>query len=204
VPSLFGTPGKPFSIPYALEQTARVCISREFSVLASRASSPITNLLRALCRQVHAELGGKGVGAIGMCLTGNFALALMVEPVVVAPVLSQPALPFAITAERSRALHLSDQDLAVVKERVAAGCPVLGLRFTGDPAVPPERFARLRTELGAGFEGIEIDSSFGNPHGIKRTAHSVVTSDLIDVEGHPTQRALQRVLSFFQERLGGV
>jgi len=204
VASLFGTPGKPATAAYGAAEIARACVSREFSVLAADASSPITDWLRALCRQVHGELGGKGVGAIGMCLTGNFALALMVEPVVVAPVLSQPSLPFGITPERRAGLHLSPADLAVVKERVAAGCPVLGLRFTGDPAVPPERFARLRTELGAGFEGIEIDSSFGNPHGIKRTAHSVVTSDLIDVEGHPTQRALQRVLSFFQERLGGV
>ena len=71
-----------------------VCISREFRVLAVRQSSPITNWLRALCRSLHAELGGKGVGAIGMCLTGNFALALMVDSAVMAPVLSQPSLPF--------------------------------------------------------------------------------------------------------------
>jgi dienelactone hydrolase len=201
VASLFGTPGKPVSTPYALGQIARACISREFSVLAANASSPITEWLRALCRQVHAELGGKGVGAIGMCLTGNFALSLMVDDVVMAPVLSQPSLPFAIGAERRAGLHLSDADLARVKERVAAGCPVLGLRFTGDMAVPPERFEHLRAELGAGFEAIEIDSSPGNPHGIRRNAHSVVTNDLVDREGHPTRRALDRVLSFFKERL---
>lgn len=201
VASLFGTPGKPLSPLYATAELARACVSREFSVLASDAASPITDWLRALCRQVHAELGGKGVGAIGMCLTGNFALALMVEPAVVAPVLSQPSLPFAISPERRAGLHLSPADLAVVKDCVAAGCPVLGLRFTGDLAVPPERFARLRKELGQGFEAIEIDSSLGNPHGIKRIAHSVVTNDLIDVEGHPTREARERVLAFFRERL---
>lgn len=201
VASLFGTPGKPFSIPYAAEQAARACIGREFSVLAARASSPITDWLRALCREVHAELGGKGVGAIGMCITGNFALALMVEPVVVAPVLCQPSLPFGITPERRRGLHLSDADLAVVKERVAAGCPVLGLRFTADTLVPPQRFLQLRESLGEGFEAIEIDSYPANPFGIPSTAHSVITKDLIDVEGHPTRQALDRVLAFFKERL---
>jgi dienelactone hydrolase len=201
VASLFGTPGKPVSIPYALGQVARACVSRELSVLAANASSPVTVWLRALCRQIHAELGGKGVGAIGMCLTGNFALALMVEPAVMAPVLSQPSLPFPVSAERRAGLHLSDADLAVVKERVAGGCTVLGMRFTEDRAVPPERFARLRTELGKGFEAIEIDSSPGNAYGIKRSAHSVVTNDLVDQEGHPTRQALDRVLAFFAERL---
>ncbi len=201
VASLFGTPGKPRSPLYILEQIAGACVSREFSVLAANASSPITEWLRALCRHAHAELGGKGVGAIGMCLTGNFALSLMVDEVVMAPVLSQPSLPFAIGRERRAGLHVSDAELARIKERVAAGCPVLGMRFTGDIAVPPERFARLREELGAGFEGIEIDSSRGNAHGIARTAHSVVTEDLVDVEGHPTRAALDRVLGFFKERL---
>jgi dienelactone hydrolase len=201
VPNLFGTPGEPLTPRRALVEIARACVSREFHVLAAREASPITHWLRALCRHAHAEIGGKGVGAIGMCLTGNFALALMVDPVVMAPVLSQPSLPFPIGRARRAGLHLSDADLAAVKARVAGGCPVLGIRFTGDPACPPERFARLREELGAGFEGIEIDSSRGNPHGIPPSAHSVVTTDLVDREGHPTRAALDRVLGFFKERL---
>jgi dienelactone hydrolase len=136
-----------------------------------------------------------------MCITGNFALALMVDPVVMAPVLSQPSLPLPISAERRAALHLSDADLEAVKRRAAAGTPVLGLRFTGDPLCPGERFARLRAELGDRFEAVEIDSSPSNHHGISRTAHSVVTLDLVDQEGHPTRQALDRVLSFFRERL---
>jgi dienelactone hydrolase len=202
VVSLFGTPGRPLSdIPYTIGVFARACVSREFAVLAANGSSPITTYLRALCRHVHAELGGKGVGAIGMCFTGNFALALMVEPCVMAPVLSQPSLPFGFTPERRSGLHLSPEDLAIVKERVADGCPVLGMRFTHDPAVPPERFARLRKELGAGFEAIEIDSSPGNAWGIGPMAHSVVTNHLVDEAGHPTRKALCRVLAFFEERL---
>jgi len=201
LPHMFGTPGKPLSTLYMIEELARACISREFRVLAKGESSPITEWLRALCRRAHAECGGPGVGAIGMCLTGNFALALMVDETVMAPVLSQPSLPFPLTKAHRAALHISDDELAAVKRRVQQGCPVLGLRFTADPACPPERFARLRRELGDGFEAIEIDSSPGNPHGISKKAHSVVTNDLIDEEGHPTRAALERVLALFRERL---
>jgi len=201
LPHLFGTPGKPLSAGYTIGQMVRVCVSREFRVLAKHESSPITDWLRALCRHAHAECGGPGVGAIGMCLTGNFALALMVDATIMAPVLSQPSLPFPVTASHRAALHISADELACVKERAQAGCPVLGLRFTADPMCPPERFGALRRELGDAFEAIEIDSSPGNAYGIKRTAHSVVTKDLVDEQGHPTRAALDRVLSFFRERL---
>ena len=201
VPHLFGTPGKPFGTAYAAGQMLRACISREFSMLARGASSPITTWLRALCRRAHKECGGPGVGALGMCLTGNFALSLMVDECVMAPVLSQPSLPLPLGAEHRAAIHLSDADLAVVKRRASQGCGVLGMRFTEDPLCPGERFETLRRELGAGFEGIEIDSSPGNPHGIARSAHSVVTQDLVDESGHPTRAALDRVLEFFSERL---
>jgi dienelactone hydrolase len=204
VPHMFGEPMRPISTPYILGQMARACISREFSVLARNQSSPITDWLRALCRQAHAECGGPGVGAIGMCLTGNFALALMVDESVMAPVLSQPSLPFPLSKSHKEALHLSATDLETVKRRAAAGCGVLGLRFTNDPACPGERFERLRRELGEGFEAIEIDSRPGNAHGIAPRAHSVVTTDLVDAEGHPTRQALERVLSFFGERLQAV
>jgi len=204
LPHMFGTPGREFSLPYVAGQMARACISREFSVLARGESSPITSWLRALCRHAHAECGGPGVGAIGMCLTGNFALSLMVDPAVMAPVLSQPSLPFPVSKAHRAALHLSEGDLETVKKRAKQGCGVLGLRFTADPMCPPERFETLRRELGPdGFEAIEIDSSPGNPHGIPRSAHSVLTMELVDEAGHPTREALERVLSVFRERLQG-
>jgi dienelactone hydrolase len=201
LPHLFGTPGKPLSIPYALGQITRACIGREFAVLARNQSSPVTSWLRALCRHAHAECGGPGVGAIGMCLTGNFALALMVDEAVMAPVLSQPSLPFPLSAAHRSAIHLSPAELEVVRRRARAGCGVLGLRFSGDPMCPRARFDTLRRELGDGFEAIEIDSGPGNAHGIPRTAHSVVTTDLVDAAGHPTREALDRVLALFRQRL---
>jgi dienelactone hydrolase len=201
MPVLFGEVGRRIGAGYLLSSIARACVAKEFSTLAARQSSPITDYLRALARALAKETGGP-VGALGMCFTGNFALAMMVDEAVAAPVLSQPSLPFPIGAERRRGLHVSDDELVAIKKRVAGGCSVLGLRFTRDPAVPAERFAHLREELGDGFEGIEIDSSPGNAHGIPRTAHSVLTTHLVDEAGHPTRAALDRTLGFFRERLG--
>lgn len=201
LPHLFGTPNKPPSGGYVLGQIARACISREFYCLAQKQSSPITDWLRALCRDVHQQCGGPGVGALGMCLTGGFALSLMVDESVMAPVLSQPSLPFPVSAGHRAAIALSDEELATVKARAAAGCSVLGLRFTNDISVAPERFDTLRRELGDGFEGIEIDSSPGNLHDIPQSAHSVLTEHFVDEAGHPTRAAYERVMSFFEERL---
>jgi dienelactone hydrolase len=202
LPHLFGEPGQELSTTYAVEQIVRACVAREFKVLAAREASPITEWLRALCRHAHAELGGPGVGALGMCLTGNFALALMVDPSVMAPVLSQPSLPFALGPINARGLHVSDEQLATVQRRARdEGVSVLGLRFTGDFMCPGGRFEALREALGEHFEGIEIDSRPGNLHGIPRFAHSVLTHDLVDEEGHPTRLALDRVLAFFREKL---
>lgn len=201
MPHLFGVPGKKLSAPYMGGQFLRACISKEFSVLSAGESSPITDYLRALCRKTHDELGGPGVGVVGMCLTGNFALSLFADDSVMAPVLSQPSLPFGITKKQRSGLHIGQSDLDRVKERVAQGEEVMGLRFTGDMMCPGVRFKKLKDELGDGFVDIQIDSSFGNAHGIKPIAHSVLTTDLVNKEGHPTYEALQRVLAFFHNKL---
>ena len=201
MPSLFGTPGKPNSGGYIAQQLLRACIRKEFKLLASRKSSPITHYLRALCRSAHKELGGPGVGAIGMCLTGNFALSLMVDSSVMAPVLSQPSLPFPFSADKRSALHLSDDDLACVKK---GDKKILALRFSNDKTSPPERFDRLRTEFGDRVETIEIDSSPRNKHGISGKAHSVLTTEFIDEQGHPTLNAVNRTIEFLRENLNAV
>lgn len=201
MPTLFGTPGRPLSFPYLGQQFVRACIRREFRVLAANESSPITEWLRALARYIHQEIGGHGVGAVGMCLTGNFALTLAMDDILRAPVLSQPSLPFSVGEARRRGLHLSPDHLQRLKDRTTSdGLRVLGLRFQGDPLCPPERFETLRTELGSAFEGIELPAESGNPAGNK-PAHSVLTTDLIDKEGEPTRAALDRVLAFLREQL---
>jgi len=201
LPHLFGTPGAPPALPYNMRVLAGTCISREFTMLAHNRASPVTVWLRALAKAEHERCGGPGVGAVGMCLTGGFALAMMVDDTVVAPVLSQPSLPFPIGRQRKAELGISPADLARVKQRVADGTCVLGLRFSGDLSSPKERFETLHRELGAGFIAVELDSSAGNPHGHPKAAHSVLTEHLDDREGTPTRAALDQVLDFFTERL---
>lgn len=201
MPSLFGTPGKPFGWGYTTRIFPQVCIAREFATMATDRTSPITTWLRSLAADAHTECGGPGVGAVGMCFTGGFALGMMVDDRMLAPVLSQPSLPFPVGRRRKASVGISDADLARVKERASHGACVLGLRFTADPAVPPERFDTLRRELGDAFIAVEIDSSRGNPHGISKRAHSVLTLDLVDEPGHPTRAALEQVLAFLRERL---
>jgi dienelactone hydrolase len=200
MPSLFGRPGAPFAGGPMIRALGEVCVSREFSLLATR-TPRVISWLRALANEAHTECGGPGVGVVGMCFTGGFALAMAVEPAVVAPVLSQPGMPAPMSARQRAAVQLDAADLAKIKERTHNGLCVLGLRFTGDRGSPPERFAMLRDELGDAFVGIEIDSSPGNPAGINKSAHSVLTLELVDEPGHPTRDALDRVLVFLAERL---
>ena len=203
LPHLFGDPGRPMSGGYVASSILPACVSREFACWATHKTSPVTVWLRALARRMHTECGGPGVGAVGMCFTGGFALAMMVDDVMLAPVLSQPSLPFPITKGHKRDLGISDEDLARVKARCAAEpeLRLLGLRFSNDRLSPPERFQQLSDELGDSFVAVEIDSSPGNQWGNRKAAHSVLTEDLKDEAGHPTRDALDQVMALFREKL---
>jgi dienelactone hydrolase len=186
MPDLVGTPGREVSGKYIASSMLKVCISKEFTTLAMNQTSPIIAWLRALARSLHNEVGGKGVGAVGMCFSGGFALGMMVDDIMVAPVLSQPSLPFAAGKARGTDLNLSPDDEAVIAERAANGCQVLGLRFTQDRAVG-DRFSSLRSLLGDAFIAIELPSS-------KPSDHSVLTEQR-------DEPSVQRVLDFFAEKL---
>ena len=204
MPHLFGDPGREPSLGAMTKILGTLCISKEFARFALKRTSPVTVWLRALAANEFARCGGPGVGVVGMCFTGGFALAMMADAPVVAPVLSQPSLPFSIGARRAADVGCSVSELAAVRAKVADGAQVLGLRFTGDPAVKASRFETLRRELGDGFIGVEIDSSPGNPFGHRKGAHSVLTEDLSDREGSPTMAALHQVLDFCATKLGVV
>lgn len=209
LPHLFGHPGRAISasdgikaMPYLLSSIVPTCISREFTVLATGRTSPVIAWLRALAAHEHERCGGPGVGAIGMCFTGGFALAMAADDRLLAPVLSQPSLPFSVSKRHKRSIDCSADDLAAVERRCAGeGLEVLGLRFSHDPFVPKERFAFLKERLGDAFVAVEIDSSKGNPYGHPKAAHSVVTEHLVDQPGTPTRDALDRVLDLFRRKL---
>jgi dienelactone hydrolase len=185
MPNLFGTPGVPMSAGAILRTLPKVCVSREFNKLASNTTSPVATWLRALARTLHGELGGPGVGALGMCFTGGFALAMLVNDSVAAPVVAQPAAPFAIGKKRAADLNLSPADTEAVVARAAAGCQVLGLRYRKDRA-SGTRFDTLRELLGDSFIGVEFEGK----------GHSTLTE-------HRQQEAVDRVLAFFHEKLSG-
>lgn len=202
IPQFFGTPGRRPELGAFAPVTPAVCINREFTAFATGRTPPVTRWLRALAAHAHDECGGPGVGAVGMCFTGGFALGMMVDERMLAPVLSQPSLPIVLDAKRRRGLPISEEDLETVRARTEDGACVLGLRFTGDRLCPPERFESLREALGDAFIGVEIDSSSGNPWGIRSLAHSVLTEDLDSSDPeHPTAVALAQVLDFFRTRL---
>jgi dienelactone hydrolase len=186
MPDLVGTPGKDVSGAYLASSMFKVCISKEFTNMALNKTSPIISWLRALARSLHQEVGGKGVGAVGMCFSGGFALGMMLDDTMVAPVLSQPSLPFAFGKTRGADLNLSPDDEAVIRRRAEEGCQVLGLRFTGDRLVG-KRFDSLRNLLGGQFIAVEFESQ-------KPSDHSVLTEQR-------QEAGVQRVVDFFREKL---
>src|SRR5579864_4869180 len=136
-PILFGTPDARNAEEPSNMRVASLCISREFTILRANRSSPVTDWLRALARLAHQECGGAGVGAIGMCVTGGFALSMALDPAVLAPVLAQPAVP----ALSPAALDISPRDLAQVVARTHQGLKLRGYRFQNDELCKAPRFA---------------------------------------------------------------
>jgi dienelactone hydrolase len=198
-PVLFGVPGRPVEHPAsAVTMVSGLCIRFEFNVWRSGRSSPMVDWLKALARKAHAECGGAGVGAVGMCFTGGFALAMMTEPSVVAPVLSQPSLP--IGKRVAADIDASPAEIQCAKKRFAEeDLSMIGLRFFGDPFVPDDRFEALKREFGDRFEAIEIDPADAAAGPMKHP-HSVLTLHL--KEDGPTKAAEQRVIQFFRQRTG--
>jgi len=206
LPHLFGEPGRepnPGGKPdlrYMLSSVVPTCVSRDFTVWATGRTSPVIDWLRALAAAEHERCGGPGVGAVGMCFTGGFALAMATDERLLAPVLSQPSMPLPFTGKQKRTIDISPEDLAVVKDRCAAGLEVLGLRFRSDRLVPSERFRFLERELGPAFRAIELDDEDGDPDAAT-APHSVLTEHLVDVPGSGTRQALDDVLELFRTRL---
>ena len=182
---------------------ANICIHREFNVWSTQKSSPIVEWLRALSRKAHADCGGRGVGAVGMCFTGGYALAMMTEPSVVAPVLSQPSMPIAAgSAKRAAGLDCSPAEIACAKARFKdENLSMMGLRFKSDAVVPDQRFEMLKAEFGDKFEAIELEDADALP-GTGMPPHSVLTIHLDDRPGTVTKGVEQRVIDFFKARTG--
>ncbi|MEO7753907.1 MAG: dienelactone hydrolase family protein [Terracoccus sp.] len=183
LPHLFGPAGTSPRWFEPLVVLPRLCISREISCFATGRSTPLAGWLRDLARTLHAELGGPGVGALGMCLTGGFALAMAVDPSVAAGVVAQPAVPLPLGRRRAGDLGLGERDLEAVRARTRAGCPVLGVRYTDD-WVTGTRFETLRDQLGPAFVAVELAGE----------GHATLTADR-------SAEAVSRVVRFLSDTL---
>ncbi|SFO22851.1 MULTISPECIES: dienelactone hydrolase family protein [Actinomadura] len=204
VPSLFGVDGAYPTAESGEKIVRRACVSAEFRAFAGGGTSPVTAWLRGLARRAHAECGGPGVGAIGLCFTGNFALTMALEPAVIAPVVNHPSLPL----DDPAGLELSDEDARAVRDRVARdGVKVLAYRFDNDRWCTGQRFAAYQALLGDAFDGRVLPGGAANTdpppffRDVVGTPHSVVTAHLVDEDGHPTVRARDEILAFLTERL---
>lgn len=204
LPSLFGVDGAYPAADTGLQTLRRACMSAEFHALAGQGASPVTAWLRALARQALADCGGPGVGAIGMCFTGNFALSMMLEPALLAPVLAQPSLPL----DDPCRLESDDDELAAVRARLEReDLTVLAYRFEGDRHCRAERFAAYQAALGPRFIGRVLPDAAAHPapppffRDVVGGPHSVFTAHLVDAEGEPTLRARDEVLAFLRQRL---
>jgi dienelactone hydrolase len=204
MPSLFGRDGAVGTAEEGGKIFQRACMSAEFHAFAGKGASPVTSWLRALARMAHGECGGPGVGAIGMCWTGNFALSMMLEPAMLAPVLSQPSLPF----DAADQLESSEDELAAVRARLEKDdLTVRAYRFESDRICTAQRFAAYQKALGDTFDGRTLPDEAANtdvpPFFAKHvdTPHSVTTVHLIDREGEPTIKARDEILEFFASRL---
>jgi len=209
LPLLFGDPGQ-FSMGKGLLSLIRLCVTKEFTCLSTNGPSRISNWLRALCRRAKSECGGKGVGAIGMCMTGNIIISLMLDDSVMAPVMSQPSFPIwsigfpglASKEARKRALAVPDEDVKLAAERAkASNVPLLAYRFASDTHVPAERFVSLREAFGPCLRGREIPTGAANPGNIRDGSHCVLTEHFVNTPGHPTRQALDEILEHFAAQL---
>ena len=206
LPSLFGRDGAVVDAGEAVDVFRKTCVSAEFRALSGRGDRPITRWLRSLARQALVECHGPGVGAVGMCFTGNFALSMVLEPAVIAPVVSQPSLPL----DQPDGVDMEPEELAAVRARLDRDdLKVLALRFEGDVHCPAARFVAYQYVLGDRFVPRVLPDSAANPNpppffrDVVRVPHSVLTAHLIDAAGEPTLEARDEVIRFLKATLHG-
>jgi len=205
IPSLFGIDGAYPTAEGGAEVMRRACVSAEFRAFAGGGTSPVTVWLRGLARQAHTECGGPGVGAIGLCFTGNFAFTMMLEPAVIASVVNHPSLPL----DDPAGLEIGDEDAHEIRERISRdGLKVLAYRFDDDRWCTGQRFAAYQALLGDAFDGRVLPGGSANTdpppffRDVVRSPHSVVTAHFVDEDGHPTVKARDEILAFLADRLG--
>jgi dienelactone hydrolase len=193
-------PGKGSKL-FMLPNFALICIRRQFKLWARNESGPFLDFARALCQEEAKD--SRGIGVIGMCLTGGFALSSVADDdgKLKVPVICEPSLPFGFGASQS-ALQMSPEMIAQVKQRMRAdNVTGIACRFSEDWKSPCQRMERLRSEFGDLLSYHVIDSAEGNANGQNAKAHSVLTENYIDHPGTGTRQVFDDMISLFQRHL---
>jgi len=187
MPHLFGPLGK---ISIVGNATRVFCMRREFSLFSKHQTSPVVRWLSALGAAIKDQYNVSGIGVIGMCLTGNFAISMMADAAVLAAVASQPSLPLL----SQKALHMSTDDTHHIRTALDEKGAMLAFRFAGDTLCGAAKFSALDATFNDDRERIKLTAIPGK-------GHSVLTIDFVDKEGAPTDLALREVIAYFGEKL---
>lgn len=176
IPHMFGTFGK---ITMGRNILRLFCVRREFNIFLKGRQSPISAWLRSLTREIRHREHAAGVGVIGMCLTGSFALTLMADAAVIGGVASQPALP----VFGGDQLHMSDDDVIEASAGMQRNGPGLAMRYKDDKTAPAKLMRALENAFGKDLNTVEYPGK----------QHSLLTL-------HFHEPAYQRVEAYFQDR----
>lgn len=190
LPILVGRPAAAGSGGSATVNLLKLCVSREVHVFLTGRTSPVATWLRALARDVKGEHAG--VGVVGMCFSGGFAIAAAVDDAVTAAVASQPALPWPLLPGSGADLGLSRDDVACVRDRFRAGeLGLLALRYTDDRASSRDRIERIKREFGPDV----VIEPIGSAHSVLARAVHPAGPDPAAVP------ALEATIALLRERL---
>ncbi len=191
MPHLFGPIGK----KRVLANSIRVlCMRKEFHIWASGKSSPIVDWLSALCLKLREDHQVPGIAAIGMCLTGDFAISLMANEAVLASYSSQPSLPLF----SKNKLPFSEAEVKAIRERLDTHGPMKCARFEHDPTCKAGKFEAIRAAFNDGdHERIQMDTLDDGGEKL----HAILTLHYDHTPGHPTRKKLDEVVDYFDQAL---
>jgi hypothetical protein len=148
-----------------------------------------------------------------MCLTGAFAIPLIIDPRVVAAVAAQPSVPlsplflaFGIKSDRlSSQLNVSASEIAAARARLDAGeAHLLAIRCRPDRVCPRAKIERLQSEFPMGLEVREYAQA-GERNCLGERPHATFTREYRIAPhasaDHYSRRALADLVAFFDRYL---
>lgn len=202
MPVLFGKP-LPRTIFGGSSNALRMCVSREFTLLRTNKTSPVTAWVRSLAKEVSTQHEDSKVGIVGMCLTAHLVFPLTYEVEVGAVISSQSSMPWihpGSARSRRESLAVGPEVLESIEGSQGRLAPVGALRFANDPISPPERMETICRRFGGAWIR-EVEDPIPRRRSSAFKPHSVLTGEYDDRPQKDTRRAWEEVIEFFQSNL---